>query len=79
MFGVIFCLLLNEFYYSYSCTTIITTEFYSISVHPPTPNLTHLETISFSKCTFFILGFKLKDQPLCGTFLMAKGKEKDIC
>ena len=34
-------LLLNEFYYIYSCTTIIATQFYSISIpnpeHSPTP------------------------------------------
>ena len=47
-------LLLNEFYYIYSCIMIITTQFYSISIPnpqliPPPPNLPHLETISFSK------------------------------
>ena len=47
-------LLLNEFYYIYSCTMIITTPFYSISIPnpqciPQAPNLSHLETISFSK------------------------------
>ena len=46
--------LLNEFYYIYRCTAIITTKFYSISIpNPqyvsPTPNLSHLETVSFSK------------------------------
>ena len=47
--------LINEFYYIYRCTTIITTKFYSISIPnpqctplPPT-NLFHLETVSFSK------------------------------
>ena len=46
--------LLNEFYYIYSYTTVITTQFYSISIPnprhiPPVPNMSHLETISFSK------------------------------
>ena len=46
-------LLFNEFYYIYSCTVIITIQFYSISIpnpqHIPTPpNLSHLETKSFS-------------------------------
>ena len=45
-------LLLSEFYYNYTCTTIITTNFYSISIpNPhcigPPPNLSHLETIGF--------------------------------
>ena len=47
-----FLKLLNEFYYTYRCTTIVTTKFYSISIPnpqciPPSPNLSHLETISF--------------------------------
>ena len=46
--------LLNELYYIYRCTTITTIKFYSISIPnpqwiPPVPNLSHLETISFSK------------------------------
>ena len=46
--------LLNEFYYIYSCTMITNTKFYSISIPNPQciprpPNLSHLETISFSK------------------------------
>ena len=41
--------LLNEFYYIYRCTTIITTKFYSISIPNPQCILSHLETISFSK------------------------------
>ena len=46
--------LLNEFYYIDSCTTIITTKFYSISILNPQciplpPSLSHLETINFSK------------------------------
>ena len=45
---------INEFYCVHSCTTIITTKFYSISTtNPqcilPPPNLSHLETVSFSK------------------------------
>ena len=44
----------NEFYYIYSCTMIITTQFSSISFPnfqciPPPPNLSPLETVSFSK------------------------------
>ena len=44
----------NEFYYIYRCTRTNTTKFYSISMpNPqcitPAPNLSHLETISFSK------------------------------
>ena len=47
-------LLLSEFYYVYSCTMIITTQFYSLSISnpqriSPPPNLSHLETVSFSK------------------------------
>ena len=50
----LFLKLLNEFYYSYRCTTIIRTKFYGISIPnpqciPSAPNLSHLETISFSK------------------------------
>ena len=46
--------ILNEFYYMYSCTTIIPTKFYSISIpNPPRipspPNLSPLETTNFSK------------------------------
>ena len=53
-FLFLFLILFNGFYCIYSCTTIITTKFYSISIPnpqciPPTPNLSHLETISFSK------------------------------
>ena len=49
-----FFFITNGFYYIYRCTTIITTKFYSISIPnpqciPPPPNLSHLETISFSK------------------------------
>ena len=45
---------LNEFYYTYSCTTIMTTQCHSISIPnsqpiPHPPNLSPLETISFSK------------------------------
>ena len=44
----------NEFYYIYSCTTIIIAQFYSICIPNPSsslplPNLSSLETISFSK------------------------------
>ena len=47
-------LLFNEFYFIYSCTAIITTKFYSKSIPnlqciPPTPSLSHLETIKFFK------------------------------
>ena len=55
--GIIFFLfkkLFSEFYYIYSCTTIITNQFYSISTpnpqsFPRPPNLSHLETVRFSK------------------------------
>ena len=45
-------LLFNEFYYIYSCTMIITTQFYSISILnpqpiPPCPNLSPLEIVKF--------------------------------
>ena len=45
--------LLNEFYYIYSCTTIIMTQFYSISIAnsqpiPPTP-----QPVSFGNPKFF--------------------------
>ena len=53
-------LLLNEFYYIYSCTTILTTQLYSISIPntqciPPPSNLSHLETRSFSKSVSWYL------------------------
>ena len=46
-------LLLNEFYYIYSCTTILTTQLYSISIQntqciPPT-----LQPVSFGNQKFF--------------------------
>ena len=49
-----FFLLLNEFCYIYSCTMIITTQSCSISIPnpqpiPSPPNLSPLETMSFSK------------------------------
>ena len=48
-------LLLNELYYIYSCTVIITTQFYSISIPnhqgiAPPPNLSHLENKFFKVC-----------------------------
>ena len=42
-FPFIIFLLLNEFYYIHSCTTIITTKFYSMSI-PKTHYLPHLPT-----------------------------------
>ena len=53
----IFLKLLNEFYHIYRCTAIITTKFPSISIPnpqhiPPPPNLSHLETVSFSSICF---------------------------
>ena len=61
----IFLKLLNEFYHIYRCTAIITTKFPSISIPnpqhiPPPPNLSHLETVSFSSICFlfcFVLPF----------------------
>ena len=48
----IYFLLLNKFYYIYSCTMIITTKFYTISipkpVNPPTP-----QPVSFEHHKFF--------------------------
>ena len=56
-------LLFNEFYYIQSCTTVITTQFYSISILNPqhlTPphNLSHMETINFSKSVSQYLLYK---------------------
>ena len=54
--------LLSKFYYTYSCTTIITTQFYGISIPnprniPPPPDPPPFGTASFSKsggpCLFF--------------------------
>ena len=55
-------LLLSEFYYIYSCTTIITTWFYSISIPnpqriPPSPSLFPLEAIFFPFSDFFSRSF----------------------
>lgn len=52
--GFLFLKSLDEFYYLYRCTTIITTKFDSMSIpNPqyisPPPNLSHLETLSFPK------------------------------
>ena len=49
-------LLLNEFYYIYSCTTIVTTKFYSISIPNPQcipPAIVTLDTIYFVIVFFF--------------------------
>ena len=60
-------LLLSEFYYIYSCTVIITNQLYSISIPnpqsiPPPSNLSHLETISFSRSvTILILILKVAE------------------
>ena len=56
-------LLLHEFYYIYSLTTIITVQFYSISIPnlqctPHPSNLSLLETISFSKSVSQYLFYK---------------------
>ena len=52
--GFLFFKSLDEFYYLYRCTTIITTKFDSMSIPnpqciPPPPKLSPLETIRFSK------------------------------
>ena len=62
---ILFFALLNEFYYIYGCTTIITTKFYSISIPnlqciPPPPQLVSFGNHKFFKvfcCAKFIVFF----------------------
>ena len=73
--------LLNEFYYIYSCTVIITTKFYSIFIpnpqHIPCPlNLSYLETTSFSKSVSHYLFCK---EVHCILFLILHVNDSSWC